>query len=291
MKKLKFLLLTKSIGGYINFMSFVNPGKAQKLAYRFFSEPRIGKLTDGQLPKILSGAARQTFSFEQFQFEAFIWTRSETEHSEAKGNENTILLVHGWESNAARWERLLPFLQQSGSTIIAIDAPGHGLSAGKEFTVPRYAAFINAAAEHFKPSAIVGHSIGGAAAIYYQYTFQNPELKKLVTLGAPSDLQIIVNQYIGLLSLNSKAKNMLNQYFIDNFNIRIDEFSAHHFAKNLHVNGLIAHDLEDPVVSFAEAEKIAVSWKNAAFVKTNGLGHSMHDDNLYQTISDFLFKD
>ncbi|AWI25749.1 alpha/beta fold hydrolase [Flavobacterium pallidum] len=278
MKKLQFLLLTKSIGGYINFLSFVNPGKAQRLAYRFFSEPRIGRLIDGKLPEILAVAERQTFSFEQNRFESFTWN----------GNENTILLVHGWESNAARWEKLLPYLQKTGSTIVAIDAPAHGLSTGKEFTVPRYAAFINIAAKHFKPSAIIGHSIGGVAAIYYQYKYQNPDLKRLITLGAPSELQVIVDQYIDLLSLNPKAKKLLYQYFVDHFDVRINEFSSHLFAKSIAVDGLIAHDIKDDSVSFAEAEKIAANWKNASFIRTNGLGHSMHDDGLYEKIADFL---
>jgi hypothetical protein len=30
-------------------------------------------------------------------------------------------------------EKILPYLKKSGSTIIAIDAPAHGLSSGKEF--------------------------------------------------------------------------------------------------------------------------------------------------------------
>jgi alpha-beta hydrolase superfamily lysophospholipase len=35
------------------------------------------------------------------------------------------------------------YLRKSGSTIIAIDAPAHGLSGGTEFNIPQYAAFID----------------------------------------------------------------------------------------------------------------------------------------------------
>jgi hypothetical protein len=38
---------------------------------------------------------------------------------------------------------MLPYLRKSGSTIIAIDAPAHGLSGGTEFNIPQYAAFID----------------------------------------------------------------------------------------------------------------------------------------------------
>jgi hypothetical protein len=40
-------------------------------------------------------------------------------------------------------EKMLPYLRKSGSTIIAIDAPAHGLSGGTEFNIPQYAAFID----------------------------------------------------------------------------------------------------------------------------------------------------
>jgi hypothetical protein len=39
-------------------------------------------------------------------------------------------------------EKMLPYLRKSGSTIIAIDAPAHGLG-GTEFNIPQYAAFID----------------------------------------------------------------------------------------------------------------------------------------------------
>jgi hypothetical protein len=42
---------------------------------------------------------------------------------------------------------LLPYLKKSGS-IIAIDGPAHGLSSGKEFSIPKYAEFIHIAVEN-----------------------------------------------------------------------------------------------------------------------------------------------
>jgi alpha-beta hydrolase superfamily lysophospholipase len=48
-----------------------------------------------------------------------------------------------------------PYLKKSGSTIIAIDAPAHGLSGGKEFNIPQYAAYIDILA-HSKPPTSLG---------------------------------------------------------------------------------------------------------------------------------------
>lgn len=37
--------------------------------------------------------------------------------------------------------------------------------------------------------------------------------------------------------------------------------------------------------------KIASNWKNSQFVETSGLGHGMHDDELYDKVIEFLFED
>ena len=65
MKKAFYFLLTKSIGFYINLMSFVFPEKAAQLAHGYFSEPRKGKLTKDKLPKTLQGAQLKTIQYNE----------------------------------------------------------------------------------------------------------------------------------------------------------------------------------------------------------------------------------
>jgi len=278
MKNVYLFLLTKSIGLYINSLSILFPRKATQLAYAFFSEPRTGKLFKNKLPKILQQAQTETLQYEEHHFQTYTW----------KGNANVILLVHGWESNASRWETLLPYLQKSGSTIVAIDAPAHGLSSGKEFSIPRYAECIHIAVNKFQPQYLIGHSIGGKACLYYQSKYQNNGIKKMVILGSPSDFRILLDNYIQLLSLNSTIAKGLEAKYLNHFKLEIEQFSGQIFASKLNVKGFIAHDIDDAVVSIKEGKKIAQSWKNSHFIQTKGLGHSMHDDDLYQKVVQFI---
>lgn len=273
-------MLVKTIGQYINVLSFVHPKKALQLSYSLFSEPRIGKLSKDNLPKVLQNTHTETFQHDEHHFQTYTW----------KGNENKILLVHGWESNSSRWKKTLPHLLKSGSTIIAIDAPAHGQSSGKEFNVPRYAEFINKAVQKYKPSIIIGHSIGGAACVYHQYLFPDSSIQKMVVLGAPSDLKTLIDNYIQMLSLNSKMLTLLENRYLEHFNFKLEDFSGKKFASKITIKGIIAHDKTDKVVAFDEGLKIASTWKNARFIETTGLGHSMHDEDLYQEIYDFLFE-
>ncbi len=273
-------MLTKSIGGYINLISFVAPKKATEMAHGYFSEPRKGKFTIDKLPKTLKEAHLESHQWNENNIQTYIW----------KGNDTIILLIHGWESNSSRWKKMLPYLKKSGSTIIAIDGPAQGLSSGKEFTVPKYAEFIDLVVRKYQPNYIIGHSMGGQTSLYYQYKYQNPSVQKMVILGAPSDFTIILKNFTSLLSLNKKVRRDLEIKYTNFLNQHLEQFSSKEFVSKIDVKGLLAHDIEDTVVLFEEGKKIAESWKDVQFIQTKGLGHKLHDDELYKKVYTFLFE-
>ena len=229
---------------------------------------------------MLQEAHSETIEYNEDIIQTYIW----------KGNDTVILLIHGWESNSSRWKKMLPFLKKSGSTIIAIDGPAQGLSSGKEFTVPKYTEFMDIAAKKYQPNYIIGHSMGGQTSLYYQYKYQNPSIQKMVILGAPSDFTIILKNFTTLLSLNNKVSSDLEIKYSNFLNQHLDQFSSKEFVSKINVKGLLVHDIDDTVVLFEEGKKIASSWKDAQFIHTKGLGHKLHDEDLYKKIEHFLFE-
>ncbi|WP_396159012.1 alpha/beta hydrolase [Flavobacterium sp.] len=278
MQKIQFFIITKAIGFYLNCLSYVNAEKAKNKAYQLFSKPRKGKLKEEELPKTLQSATLETFEYNNEKFQTYIW----------KGNSEVIFLIHGWESNASRWKKLLAHLKPLGKTIIAIDGPAHGLSEGTEFNAPKFAEYITIVAQKYQPKTIIGHSIGGAAISFYLNKYKDKTIEKVILLGAPSDFKIIADNYINLLSLNNRIKESLENLYFEKFNININDFAAHKFAQNFSQKAFIAHDSEDKVVLIDEGRKYANNWKNATYIETSGLGHSMHDADLYQKIVDFI---
>lgn len=280
MQKIKHFILTKSVGFYINVLSYIAPRQAFSLAYKLFSNPRAGRLDTQNLPEILQNTERENLSSNGQQFTTYRWN----------GDGTIILLAHGWESNASRWEKLVAHLLKTGHTILAVDAPAHGLSGGKEFNVPLYASFIDTIVKKYHPKHIIGHSMGGIAAAYYQHHYPNHNLQKMVLLGAPSDFNIILENYIKMLSLNHKIRQAFLEYTKTRFGINVPEFTGERFLKNSTLRGIIAHDTEDTVVLYSEAEKLAASWQNGKLITTKGYGHSLHQEELYQTIVAFLLE-
>jgi pimeloyl-ACP methyl ester carboxylesterase len=278
MQKIHFFIITKSIGIYLNLLSYINLENAKRKAYQLFSQPRKGRLNKAHLPKILQSATLETFEYNNEKFQTYIWN----------GNEEVILLVHGWESNASRWKKLLHHLKPLGKTIIAIDGPAHGLSEGTEFNAPKYAEYLNILIQKYQSKIIIGHSVGGAAIAFYLNKYKNQHIEKVILLGAPSDFKIIADNFVSLLSLNDKIKQKLEDHYFQKFNIHLNDFAGHKFARHFSQKAIIAHDAEDDVVLIDEGRKYASTWKNAIYIETKGLGHSMHDAELYQKIIDFL---
>jgi pimeloyl-ACP methyl ester carboxylesterase len=281
LKKLQYFLLTKSIGLYINLLSLFSPSKAGKLAWKLFSNPRKGRITKSKYPKTLLSAEKEVLKYKEHSIQTYIW----------KGNDEIILLVHGWESNASRWKKMLVHLKELGKTIIAIDAPAHGLSSGLEFNVPLYTEFLEVCVQHYKPNYLVGHSIGGATCVFHQKKYPNTGIKKIVLLGAPAELKLIFENYAALLSLNKFGKKAFYVHFEEKFKIKSDDFSGEVYAQSINIPILIAHDTQDFVVRFEESKKYEKGFKNKRHITTTNLGHSLHDATLYQQINDFLSED
>lgn len=278
MKNKFYFIYTKIIGFFINVLSYFFPRVALNIAFGLFGKPKKGKLSIDNFPGFTQKAEIETFVFKGQRFKSYIW----------KGNETTVLLAHGWESNSLRWEKLLPYLQEKGFTIIALDGPAHGLSTGNTFDIPKYAAFINIVAQEYNPQFLIGHSMGGISCLYYQYFYKNSAVKKIVSIGSPSDFKIILQNYYNLLSLNTTIVNGLDLQYRKILRSSLSFFSASYFASKINIKGLIAHDIDDATVSIEEARKIASSWKNSQLIETKGLDHSMHDADLYKKITLFL---
>lgn len=268
------------IGFYINALSYIFPKEAVRLTEKYISEPKRGKLNRNELPSILEESDKIQLPYKDTLIQTYTW----------KGDEKIILLVHGWESNASRWQRLIGILKKTGHTIIALDAPAHGLSGGKWFNVAKYAECLKVVIEHFNPTIIVGHSIGGTASMYHQYQYETPSVKKIILLGSPGELEILVANFAKILGLKNRIIRLTEKKFIKDYNISFKDFSIAKMTPFIKSKGFIAHDRKDEVVKIRESRKIAAAWDDVIFVQTKGLGHGLQDEELYQKIYEFVLQ-
>jgi pimeloyl-ACP methyl ester carboxylesterase len=276
MTKKEFII--KSVGASINALGILFPEKAAKKAFDLFCKPRIGALRERDLD-FLSSADWVDLECDGEKIQCYEW----------KGNGEKVLLLHGWESNSARWKNLVKSLQKADFHVIAMDAPAHGGTGSTYFHALRYAQFIEKVIDFFQPQNLVGHSVGGYAMIYF-LSHQKNNIQKAVAIGSPSDLDLIFKSYAQMLGYSDRVVKALYAFFEKHFGKKVEYFKIHDFAKQLKVKGLVIHDEDDKVCKFSEGKLIAENWENAIFYPTQDLGHSCQNRKVYHKVRDFLLE-
>lgn len=266
-------------GAYFNSLSYFSESLAAQKAFNTFCKVRKGKVLPHQA-SFLDQAKKETEIVAGHQIQSYEWC----------GTGDTVLLVHGWESNSFRWRNLIQFLRMNDFHIIAFDAPAHGYSNGEYLHVPLYSECLLHMLQKYRPKHLIGHSVGGMTALYTQYRYPENSVEKIVTIGAPSEFHEIMEHYRMLLNLGPRVMRGLDQLVMDRFGFRVREFSASAFAKKIDRKGMIFHDKLDSVTPFHASEHIHSQWEGSILVPTEGLGHSMHQDAVNKKIVDFLMS-
>ena len=82
---------------------------------------------------------------------------------------------------------MIPALVEEGYRVIAFDGPGHGSSEGERSNLVDFKEILYQLITHKigVPYAILGHSMGGGAAVYFLMDY-SIRIKKFITIASPT---------------------------------------------------------------------------------------------------------
>jgi pimeloyl-ACP methyl ester carboxylesterase len=272
-------LLAKAYGKWFNLVAVFSPERAARLAFSTFAKVRKGRVKPIQQP-FLDEARYSLEPVSGHQIQTYQW----------EGPGPRVLLIHGWESNTFRWRKLIHLLREEGYHVIAFDAPAHGYSTGKILHVPLYTECVEHMVQHFDPKYIIGHSVGGMTALYHAHRHPGESVEKIVTIGSPAEFEEIVQGYQRMLGFNNRVLKAFDALVFEEFGYHIHEFASTEFVRDNPKKGLLLHDRLDRIAPFHASEKVHNAWKDSVLVPTEGLGHSMHQEDVNRQILDFLKK-
>ncbi|SDS74926.1 alpha/beta hydrolase [Winogradskyella sediminis] len=270
-------LVIKSIGSALNATSIISSKYAAKKAINLFASPRKGRYNDEQ-KRIIDSAFYEEIKYNNMNIATYRWV----------GKGKTVLLAHGWESNTSRWAYILKDLKSQGYNIVALDAPAHGRSDGKQFNAILYSEFINIVANKFQPDVLIGHSVGGMSSVFYMHKYQLPSLNKMVLLGAPAHFTGVFERYKSMMGFNKKISKGLDNIIIERFGQPVSYFSVANFTTSIEAKGLVIHDKNDRIIPYEDGQLIANRYKNSEFITTTGYGHGLKDPSLTPKIIEFI---
>lgn len=270
-------LIIKIIGNYYNVLSYFSQDYAANKALKLFTTPRKGYIKEKQAD-FLGTAFKEELIYNQLPVMTYRWL----------GKKETILLAHGWESNASRWKKLIKQLNKSGFNVVALDAPAHGRSGSKDFNAILYSEFIAVVAKRFKPSILIGHSVGGMSSVFFQQKYQLESVHKLVLLGTPSEFTDVMGRYTNMLGYNQRITKRIDSIIIERFGKTSEEFSTSKIIRELNQQSLIIHDEDDAIIPYNDAILIHKHARKGQLITTKGFGHSLNNETITSYIEEFI---
>lgn len=267
------------IGSGLNALGIFSPVLAGKKSVELFCTPREGRIIPIYKKYLDTAEITKTLQTKTGKTAVYTWNAS---------GSKTILLIHGWESNAARWDEMTPYLVAEDIRVVAIDAPGHGLASQKLFNMIDYADFIDCAVSEYKPNYIIGHSLGGQTLAFYLANYEYENIEKAVLMAAPSDLTDMMGSFGKALGLSKRSMKNIYRYFTSAFNYDISFFSTREFCKKINMPTLLIHDEEDETVEVKDSISYQKILKTSELILTKTYGHALQGDKIFKDIVDFL---
>lgn len=190
----------------------------------------------------------------------------------------SVIILHGWGSNASRFVQLAEALQARGWHVLVPDAPGHGASPGRRSSLPQFVAALEAIVARFgPPRALIGHSLG-ALGIAWRHAGGPPDwaarLDAVVLISMPSGATFLVEVFLDALALRAAARQRLQALFQRRFGADVASFAALPGASHIRARLLLVHDAGDDIVPFAHASQLLAQRPQAQLITTSQLGHS-----------------
>jgi len=273
----------RRVGKMLNALALVSPALAGKVAFQFFCTPR--RLPVREKDAALLASAEQGFLVYQKQkISTYSWR---SEQPDAK----SVLLLHGWESNSARWRKYIRGLRAAGFTVHAIDAPASGNSHGKRLNVILYSNVVmEFIAKNGSPNVIIGHSLGGAAAVMSTTLLAAAQPEKMVLLGVFAESTRVIQDFGQVLGVNPGVITAIYKEIEKRSGAPIEAYSVtQKTLQLLGVKGLVVHDTNDDVAPVAEGRMVAKTWGASCF-QTEGFGHRLQDKSVVTAVVDFVIQ-
>ncbi|MCB9316244.1 MAG: alpha/beta fold hydrolase [Lewinellaceae bacterium] len=268
------------MGFFLNTLAAISPRLAGQLGFYLFGLP-VRKRKKPQEMQYLATADLQFVRINGKKIAVYHWGFMGP----------IVLLAHGWESHAGRWRKVAPLLVQAGFQVVAVDAPAHGRSEGRHFTMLKYADVLRAVFQRFGPiDTVIGHSVGGAALIWAMGTL-SPALRprQAVILASFSTLHYIMENARKLVGASDTLMRAMDDYIERVTGHRISYYSIAHMAEKLgDVEALLIHDRHDRVTAFRESESLVAAWPGARFMVTEGFGHGLTAPQVVSTVLEFV---
>ena len=262
-------------------LSAISNRKAAELALDLFSTPQYRYRQ--KLPDIFNEAEKLDFRHYGDTVTGYRWNR---------GGHRKVLIVHGFNSSVAKFDRYVRPLMRKGYEVLAFDAPAHGYSTGKKLNAVVFRDMIVHIHKEYGPiRSYLGHSFGGLAICLALEEIEHTDDVHVVLVAPATESKTAIDTFFSFMRLNSEIRKEFED-LIYQFRKRTAEwYSVSRAVDNIKAKILWCHDEDDSLTPWTDAKKVMDKQHyNIEFILTKGLGHRRiyRDNKVFKAIVDFL---
>jgi pimeloyl-ACP methyl ester carboxylesterase len=262
-------------------LAAANPlAAASLIAERFLTSPPR-RVSSGAEAVFLSTASRTDIQFEAESLPVFRFGSS-------CSSAPRVLLVHGWGGSSGQLQAFVAPLVARGASVVAFDAPAHGLATGTSLAVPRFARAIVRVAQEVGPlRAVIGHSMGSAASAFAMSL--GLQVDRAVFIGPPASEYDFFRAWFGTLGVPDHLLPLAAQHVVARVGVSFERLRPRQLAGDIRAPLLVIHDRDDREVPYVDGVEIAEAAADARLHTTFGLGHRriLRDPHVVQTSVNF----
>jgi pimeloyl-ACP methyl ester carboxylesterase len=244
------------------------------------STPTQRPLSEKEL-SFLKTAQQTSIPFMKGSIQVYQWGKGQ----------KVIGMIHGWEGRTSNFSTIVKLLQDD-FTIIAFDAPSHGLSSTQSTTFFDFIEAVQTVMSQYSINHIISHSFGSVAVLNMLATHPQ-KIEKIAMFTSPNrfkDRMLFSAEQAGMHpKTTEKFMNTLEK----RFSINIDELNVSDIVSKITIKDkLILHDIDDKVVSLDQSKQIQAAWNNVELQEFQGTGHYriLHDTAALEKLKTFLLS-
>ena len=262
-------------------LSAISNRKAAELALDLFTTPQ--SRYKKALPDIFNESEKLEFRHYGEKVTGYRWNR---------GGHRKVLIVHGFNSSVAKFDRYIKPLMKKGYEVLAFDAPAHGYSTGKTLNAVVFKEMVEYIHKEYGPvRSFMGHSFGGLAICLALEEIEHNEDYRVVLIAPATESKTAIDIFFSFMKLNEGVRKEFDEYIYKLSNKPSEWYSVGRAVKNLKARILWCHDEDDTMTPWADAKKVMdVKHYHIEFIVTKGLGHRRiyRENKVSKAIIEFL---
>jgi pimeloyl-ACP methyl ester carboxylesterase len=254
----------------LRLLGLVSPENAARRGVEMFCTPQPAPAAAVDADDAAEGAQLIVLQVDGHELATYVWGDPH--------DQPYVLLAHGWSGHALAHLAWVAALRAAGYAVVAFDQQAHGRSSGSRATLPDFVCNLLAVGwKHGRAAAVIGYSLGGAAAaIALSHGLQ---ADRAILISAQADPEDAIGRFADCVGLASSTRRRMIALLEKRTGVEMDALQAHRTVPQIGRPALVVHDMEDQEVPWAEGERYARYWPDSRLLTTTGLGHGRIADD------------